>query len=511
MKMNSIKGWLGLIFAATLLFSGCKKDSNGGPNIPNPDPGPGTVAIETQWRNVFAQLLMTDIYLWNKEAAEKILVQGLDYATEEDPIAFYDKMAYSADKWSEMTGDLKSFKAQFSGTETTFGYLLRFGRFTGTNTVFAVVAYVYPNTPADVAGIKRGDIIVGFNGQSIVMNDPENPGVESDNWRDLYYLPSISLEMGVHNVENDSVGPDGRTLSLTAREMYEDPIQYYTVLEEHGKKIGYLCYTNYILDPFNDAHGKLLGVFSEFKSAGVDDVVLDLRYNGGGYALTSVLLSNILAPKSALDAQKVMTVEQWNMTYDPHFGGSTHFSNQIKYEYEGKTYADQIVNMDLSRVYVLTSGNTASASESTIVGLKPYMDVILVGSPTSGKFCGGIIFDRESYSGTENISALENWGAYTMVYQFTNVNNDRFPNGFAPEIENTVSEDLMNAYPFGDTRDPLLGRALELITGQTYLSPEVRSGGGSAYPMIPAEHVSVNRFDGKLIDLRKPELSGENL
>ena len=479
------------VFSLLLLAGGCERKA------PDPDPDP------TQTRNAFAQQFMTDLYLWNTQAQAVIDAQRLDYTTETDPIAFFNKLKYSADPWSRMTDDLRALEGDFSGTTTSFGYQLQFGQFAGTNDIFAIVAYVYPGTPAAAAGIQRGDIIIGINGSQLT----------SDNYRDLYNRSSNQLIMGQYDPEQNGIGNSGRIVSLTAAaNVYQDPIQQVRVLTEHGRKIGYLCYTQYISDPVNDAHGSLLRVFRDFKNAGVEDVVLDLRYNGGGYDLTAALLNNILAPRSALDNKEIMTLEIWNADYSRENNYTT-FAHELKYEWtDGKIYTDPVVNMDLSRVYILTSGSTASASESTIVGLMPYMDVVLVGGTTAGKFCGGLLLDRDFYldwyKKSDPAHALDNWGVYVMVYQFTNKLGTTFRAGFAPQPENVVSEDLIRgAYPFGDTRDPLLGRALELITGQPYrtAAPDTRAL-NARLPMIPAEQTPGNALDGKLIKVRPENL-----
>ena len=490
MKKNEIIKWALCVpvFFLLLLAGGCEKKTTG----PDLDP--------TQTRNAFAQQLMTDLYLWSAQTQALIDAQRLDYTTETDPIAFFNKLKYSADPWSRMTDDLRAMEGDFSGTTTSFGYQLQFGRFAGTNDVFAIVAYVYPGTPAAAAGIERGDIIIGSNGGQLT----------TDNYRDLYNRSSNQLIMGQYDPEQDGIGNSGRIVSLTAAaNVYQNPIQHAEVLTEHGRKIGYLCYTQYICDPANDAHGDLLQVFQDFKNAGVEDVVLDLRYNGGGYDLTAELLSNILAPRSALDNRDILTLEIWNADYSRENNYTT-FGHELKYEWtDGKVYTDPVVNMDLSRVYILTSGSTASASESTIVGLMPYMDVVLVGGTTAGKFCGGLLLDRDFYldwyKKSDPAHALDNWGVYMMVYQFTNKLGTTFSDGFTPQPDNVVQEDLLrDVYPFGDTRDPLLGRALELITGEEYTDPStVTRSTDSRFEMIPTPG---NALDGKLIKVRPENL-----
>jgi C-terminal processing protease CtpA/Prc len=128
------------------------------------------------------------------------------------------------------------------------------------------------------------------------------------------------------------------------------------------------------------------------------------------------------------------------------------------------------VNMDLSRLYVLTMRYSASASEATIIGLKPYLNVIQIGEPTHGKYYGGglirpMVYDRVKREWIVD-KEIDNWLMYLMVYRYADKNGDvSFSGGLAPDIY--AEEDYFPLYPLGDERDPLLGKAIEMITGQT--------------------------------------------
>ena len=122
------------------------------------------------------------------------------------------------------------------------------------------------------------------------------------------------------------------------------------------------------------------------------------------------------------------------------------------------------VNMNLNRLYVLTTRRTASASESTITGLHPYLDLVQIGDTTSGKFCGGILVNPEDLWGKGKVNDIKDWGIYMMVYRFANINNDEFINGIVPK--HAEKENYHALYPFGDERDLLFGKAVSLITGQ---------------------------------------------
>jgi len=150
-KMNLLKKFLFLL----ILFSGIVISCDN--PVPEPDPvtdktkAPATtIAV-----NEFIEAVMNDVYLWYNE------VPAIDVRYEFDSKAYFDKLLYSEDKWSWVTDDVQALENSFQGIEKSYGWSLAFGRFTDqsgtpTGSLFALVEFVYPNTPADKAGAKRG-------------------------------------------------------------------------------------------------------------------------------------------------------------------------------------------------------------------------------------------------------------------------------------------------------------------------------------------------------------------
>ncbi|MDR1676330.1 MAG: hypothetical protein LBR86_07675 [Tannerella sp.] len=414
------------------------------------DTGP-TISMTALKVNMFIAEYMEELYLWTSSVDwGKIQPAG-----ESDSFGFFEKLVYSADKWSMLTDDLQGLSNEFEGVSTTFGHVLIFGRFSNSDNLFAIVLYVYPDTPAEKAGVKRGDIFLTINGA----------GITEENYRDLYDASSLVVGRGV--LIEQGIAPDDRTFSMNAETLYENPIVKDTVIVKGAHKIGYLCYTDYTMESEN----ALVALFDGYKSQGVTDVVLDLRYNGGGFARTSVLLSSILAPAEAVKNKDVFLMQVRNDAWMAYLKKEKIDVN----EYFTDTLS---VNMDLKRIFILTTENTASASESTLIGLDPYMDVVRIGTATHGKYYGGVLFSDEEDRD------IANWGMYLMIYRFDNRNGvTASAGGLTPDIE--VEEDYFPLYPFGDERDPLLGAALEMITGQP-----VRTRSGKSphpYTMLPAE------------------------
>ena len=405
---------------------------------PKPDPE-NKVTLKV---NEFIYEGLRSEYLWENT----INWNAIDFKKEKDPHAFFKRLIYKDDRWTNLTDNAEAWNQSFAGISTTYGFDLRFSYIGQTEELVAIVRYVYPGTPADRAGIRRGDLLLKLNGGPITVK----------NYADFYDKPTIVVNKGILKDKTLTAEPVG--VAMTAVEMYQDPILKDTVINKDGHRVGYLCYSDYT----ERSTAELIKVFTRFKTAGVTDVVLDLRYNGGGYVSTARALCSILAPEAAMKKKERFLFKLWNENYMSYWKSKGR--NDELYE----TFVDTLgINMNLNRLYILTGKGTASASELTLTGLTPYMDVVQIGDTTHGKFCGGIVlmpkhlwWDKEASYYQE----IKNWGMYVMIYKFSNKRNDEFPRGFAPKY--VVKEYLLELYPFGDERDPLLGKALELITGK---------------------------------------------
>jgi C-terminal processing protease CtpA/Prc len=480
MYMRSERLFLYLFAAWLFVAPGCTKD-----DVPSEADSPSFSKLtDPEKINKFIVDCTQEVYLWEAltdwEEYNNYDIYHAYSGEKELHYELFDRLLYKDDQWSVLTEDIDGLQSTFQGISTTYGYALIRGKLLNTDNYFAIILYIYPGAPAEKAGLKRGDIIVGINGGEIT----------DSNYADLYYSSSISLRLGFVNTDGSIVHKPG-SIEMAAVKMYENPINTVRIIEKKGHKIGYLCYTDYV----DTSERELLDVFAGFQAEGVTDVVLDLRYNGGGYATTATFLSSILAPRAVVKNKEIYLTQKWNDLYDRYWreqgrGNSEYFVDTLP------------VNMNLDRVYVLTTENTASASEATIIGLKPYMDVVLVGGATHGKYYGGYVLAVDDYykgaSGynREQYLNISNWGMYIMVYRYANKNNyPDFSGGLAPDRELTAEEDYFDLKPFGDESDPLLGKALEKITGEKYVTPHsLTSGNMPPYTIFPdMEYKSIAR------------------
>jgi carboxyl-terminal processing protease len=381
---------------------------------------------------------MKDVYFWNKTFPGAINVEE-----KTDPEAFFYELTYDAeDKWSFITDDWSSLENELAGNPVSMGYSPAFGLFKGTSRVFIIVEYVYPASPARTAGLKRGDIILTINGEYM----------DTNNFYDLYSQTSYTAGLGIYT--NNTITLSGESVTMTAASFEADPLIFDSVFTIEGKKIGYLVYTEFITGENNQYLKSLDQVFDRYKSNGISDIIIDLRYNPGGEIDASGYLASAIAPYSAVSSSSTFVTFLYNEDLQSYFEKKEGpESENLIYKFPANSH-----NMDLSRVYFLTSYYSASASELLIVGLRPYMDVEVVGEWTYGKYTGmWVIYDFDE-------PPAHNWAILPVVMKYANsLGYTDFKNGLEPDI--LVEDNLFEAKPFGNTKDPLLNAALEDITG----------------------------------------------
>lgn len=479
------------------------------------------------YANFFAASVLNDVYLWSEEIRTALNTWGIN----EEPIAKVEKVRYKdlagndIDKWTMMTDDYASMVGGSDGVSSgTYGcnYKL-YLKAQGSEEVVAFVTYTYKDSPAEQAGLKRGDVVLQINGKPMTLN----------NYTDLYY--SSSIQLGVGRLSNYGYTAVEKTVSMNAKAMYEDPILIEKVFDCGGKKVGYLMYTSFT---FESSVG-LVDVCKRFKQAGVTELILDLRYNGGGYVFTENALASMLAPENEVKNGSVFATEVWNKTYMEYYRKNkvdlnTYFTTTYKATHSGKSYnfSTADANIGLTKIYALVASGSASASESILVGLMPYMDIEIIGEQTHGKYCTGIMLNAVDWY-QDNVDALkknnldfykeypqfadwkkyiDNWGIYVMISRYGDKdgNNACMPDGLVPSLDNNVVDRFEEDYPLGDDRETMLRFALQKA-GKTDLTPldESKSRSAFAQPQHEIKLKSNNPLDGKRIytgDLIKPSI-----
>lgn len=388
---------------------------------------------------------MRNMYYWYADMPEK---NKLNYFTAPDE--FFKKLlskkdgknsvAYSRIEQKTVADTRSSNSASYgfeygiatSQTERTERYLL--------------VMYTLPNSPATDAGLVRGDWIFKINGEAITEK----------NLAELLSGDAIELEVGYLDEELLPVPNEEPVQLAAAREVEDDPIHYVDIFEVGGKKVAYLVYNSFTSgrdesDADDVAYlSRLADLSNTFKSAGVNEFILDLRYNPGGELNRPVpLICSMLAPRAVMGSlmgyveyNDKNIQRDWQLTFNEEhlMGGS---------------------NLGLLRTFIITTAATASASEAVINFLTPHMEVILVGAKSEGKNVGSQKIEDERYD----------WVMHPIVCKLYNaLDESDYENGFSPRYEVSETSHLSGFLPFGNPNETLLSTVLSIISGE--YSPE---------------------------------------
>ena len=380
--------------------------------------------------------IMDVYYLWNTKLPH--------YEENEDryPEDFFESLLYTReDSWSFCVSDGTEYLAESYGTPYSMGYSPQFWAYNDSKNVLIIVECVYPGSPAERAGLKRGDIILDIDGVALTP----------DNYYDLYSKKSATYELGGFNAEAKELYLDGRKLSMQAEVVEADPSVYDTIFNVGGKPVGYFVYMAFTSDTAYFA--TIDAAFDRFKAAGVKDLILDLRYNRGGDIDAAGYLASAIAPANVVSNQDVLIRNEFNSILTREFRKSA--PEELEYKFPKNEH-----NADIENLYVLGTDRTASASELVTVGLMPYMNVKLIGEPTYGK-CTGMFVFHGSEKGFED---LDDWALLPVCMKYANANGyTDFVKGLQPDYK--VKDDLLAGYQFGDANDPMIATALSVIQG----------------------------------------------
>ncbi|MBC9794817.1 S41 family peptidase [Sinomicrobium weinanense] len=382
-----------------------------------------------------------------------------NYSAPED---LFDHLLFrkgDIDRFSWIVDDYEELLNSFRGENETFGFgpgsLVRVN---DNGDVIWYVAYVMPNSPAADAGMQRGDLIYKFDG--IVLKDDENT-IDQLN-RNYFNNNSIKFEFAT--VDNGVLSPTGEEATLNRQTVQENPVHFSDVIPYEGKNIGYLVYNGFV----NTYNEELNTVFEGFKNQNIDELVLDLRYNGGGSVETSTYLASMIYGEAS--ASDIFAKSIYNPKHQEENNSDTFADKARTFDKStgDPTGSEVQINRltSLNRVYILTSQDTASASEMIINGLSPYMEVILIGETTYGKNVGSFtLFDAPGF-GTRNINPNHKYAMQPITFTIYNKNDESdYVHGFTPDIEVREFESYEDLKPFGDTEESLLRAALNHISG----------------------------------------------
>lgn len=352
----------------------------------------------------------------------------------------------SIDRFSWIVDDYLELEGQLQGTTNNNG--VEFGlslKATGSTEVVGWVRYIIPNSDASTKNIKRGDIFYAVNGTQLTTT----------NYQSLLFGSNNDYTLSMADISSGAIVPNGKTVSLTKTVLDENPILVNTVINSGTKKIGYLMYNGF----YSNYDNQLNEAFGTLKSQGITDLVLDLRYNGGGSVQTAARLASMITGSFT---GQVFAKQQWNAKIESYFTAND--PESLKNYFVDKIGTTPINSLNMSKIYILTSKSTASASELVINGLKPYITVVQIGDVTVGKNVGSItLYDSPTF-GKEDRNSKHRYAMQPLVLKIVNsAGFGDYQKGLEPSFE--LKETLSNLDVLGSPTEPLLKLAIGKITG----------------------------------------------
>jgi carboxyl-terminal processing protease len=401
------------------------------------------VSAENQYVNKWILQNMQDWYLWNAELPS-------DNDENLDPSEYFSELLSAEDRFSWLQPNYEELINSLQGINKEGGYeFVLYKESSNSENVIAQILYVKPDSPAENAGLKRGDVITKINGEVLTTNNYKDLIQDLKANHSLEYKPILTGEDKFGNLTS---------VQLSVVEYSENPNYLYKIFTEGDRKIGYYVYNFFasgISDDGKEYDEQMENIFSQFKTEGITDLVLDLRFNSGGSEGSARNLASLIG--KGISSSDLF----FSRVYNDDVMEEIETNPELGDAYLKSFFLDKASNIGSQlgggRVYILTSSRTASASELIINSLNPYMDVFLIGDVTYGKNVGSIsIYEEDDPKNT--------WGLQPIIVKVSNsVGFSDYGDGFTPDIED--KDNSIYLYPLGDTRENLLAQAIAHITG----------------------------------------------
>jgi C-terminal processing protease CtpA/Prc len=365
---------------------------------------------------------------------------------------FFESLIYdraNTDKWSWIVDDYIALEQSFQGITKNNG--VEFGLVGMSNgvDVFGYVRYIIPSSDASTKNIKRGDIFWGVNGTQLTRS----------NYSNLLFGSAETYSLNLGTLSGGVLTQGTTTVSLTKTVLQENPVFITKSFDTGGKKIGYLMYNAFIRTYDKELNTAIL----QLKTQGVNELILDLRYNSGGSVSTAIYLSSMITGQFK---GQLFTKEHWNKKIQDYFEQKDPTSLVSNFT-DKMSDGTALNHLNLFKLYVITTSSSASASELVINGLKPYITVKSVGKTTSGKYTASVtLYDSENFTRT-GANPNHKWAMQPIVLQEKNKLGENSPTGFVPDVN--IPEDYTNMGILGDINEPMLARTISyILTGSRY-------------------------------------------
>lgn len=415
-------------------------------------------------------LLAQGVYLWNEQLPEIAHFNPQRfYHLEAEEISMYENEIFEISRYPKIAATLDLYeynpfyptspkystivsrKSEESGSYNLYN---PFGLSIGITNNIVRLIYVDPNSPSGKAGLKRGDQIVSINGLPIVSEQSF-----LTQWQKAIDLSFIKFEI----INGNSTRREVRLIAA----VYEpNPVVKAMVLEQESKKIGYIAYNSFT--PQLNSEKYLSPVFASFEQKKIKELIIDLRYNQGGYQATANFLANLIAPASLngkvmysehynqqMQAGKAEILKNYNLLDENnkpiYINGSALTLFDIDYSAPANiSYFEKNDGLStIKKIYFIVSSMTASASELLINVLKPYCDIQIIGVSKSN--------EEEVYTYGKPVGFFDipvgQFDLYLSMYEIKNAQNiGGYYKGIRADY--SVPDDIKN--DFGSVSDPAI-------------------------------------------------------
>lgn len=394
---------------------------------------PTAAGCSIEEQNQFVHEVLLDRYLWYQQ-----IDTSINYADFDSPQQTLDYLRY--DQFDPPNGfsyiaDASDFDSLYnSGQYEGYGFSFLIEN---DNTVW--IRFTYDDSPAGNAGLTRGDEILEINGETVADL------ITSGDMNGIFSPGGLGYPLDLR-IQNQSGVSD---LHLEKDVVNINTVLHHSMLSNGSEQVGYLVYKSFL----NTSNDEFEPVFENFNNAGIDKLILDLRYNGGGSVSVARNLGSYLNSDHASD----------DIFGRLNFNDKNQSSNTTYY------FRSLLNALDLQQVVVIATGATCSASEMIINGLKPFVDVKVVGSTTCGKPVG-----MNGFEFCENV---------LLPVTFANSNHNNEGDYYSGLPVDCAATDDIN-FQLGNSTEPMLAEALyvsENNTCQTVSKAEHKSIQPPAY------------------------------
>ena len=395
----------------TLILSGC----NSPEEIPESEQ-PIEPMSEAEQINHWIYDEMNYYYFWREDLPDS---SSCDFTTT--PKQFYESLLSPKDRFSYF-----SQSSSRSGDTQDIGFAYQQYRDNVGNSYYEVL-YITSHQ-ARIGGLRRGDLV------RIDYADANQVSLTVGVWRNSHFCERAKIQYQLQ----------------LSRAAINETVQLDSVYHIDGKKIGYLCYLEF------GASADFAPSFNKFEENNIDELIIDLRYNHGGLLNTCQRLCNLIVHESAYGHmfQQLSYNDVLSKKYLEETGDERTYTFYEEPETQlGTTLGPKWSYLNMTRVFVLTSNNSASASEATINSLSPYIDVITIGETTVGKGVGMFTITSPKYK----YALVPITFRYYNSLGVTVPDEGLEPDYYVPDGYSTSKKDL------GDISEPLLAKALEVI------------------------------------------------